>query len=79
MDGSWKVKGFPCLRRVRQDGVRVVSSLISRHAADRGVGSDLSIVPDIGARWCLMIYGGGSVSQPQSPGSVPVRVGGGYP
>jgi hypothetical protein len=33
--------------------VRVVSSAISRQAAARGVLSEGSMPPEIGARWCL--------------------------
>ena len=39
--------------RTSEAGVSVVSSLISRQAAARGEASVSSILPDIGAKWCL--------------------------
>ena len=44
---------MPWRRRVRLEGVRVVSSEISRQAAARGDGSVGSMEPEMGARWCL--------------------------
>src|SRR3569833_3192656 len=52
-EASEKVEGLPCRRRESDVGVRVVSSRSSRQAAARGVASAASMLPEIGARWCL--------------------------
>ena len=52
-ESSRKVKGFPVRQCVRVFGLSVVSSASSRHAAERASGSVGSMLPAIGARWCL--------------------------
>jgi hypothetical protein len=50
MDGSLKVNGLPVRQKLRSEGVSVVSSRSSRHAAARGLGSVGSMLPEMGAR-----------------------------
>lgn len=52
IDGSAKVNGFPVRQCDTVDASKVVSSVISRHAAVIG-DSWASMLPDTGARWWL--------------------------
>lgn len=52
---SLKVNGLPMRQRVRFLGVSVVSSWSSRQAAVRGSLSVESMLPEMGARWWLLV------------------------
>jgi hypothetical protein len=55
-DSSVKVNGFPARQKERFEGLSLVSSDSSRHAAVRGSGSVRLIDPEIGATRCLKCH-----------------------